>query len=146
MTKEQWHSQRLQHYWNLTIRVFCVISLTLIGEVLTFCREAVGIFYRPSQLGKVLSGSVTPDQSGHVSNGNKEVVCISQSSSIIGISPSDCFISYPVHLLGRSYPSAEKQSVYSTAPANWASSTIRWCAKSINNYSLKVSYWHQIVL
>ena len=31
-------------------------------------------------------------------------------------------MSYPGHSLGgRSYPSAEKQSVYSTAPADWAS-------------------------
>ena len=31
-----------------------------------------------------------------------------------------CLVSYPGHLLGKSYPSAERQSVYSTAPANWA--------------------------
>ena len=29
-------------------------------------------------------------------------------------------VSYPGHSLGGSYPSAEKQSVYSTAPADWA--------------------------
>ena len=40
--------------------------------------------------------------------------------SIIGVSPSDCLVSYPGHLLGVSYPFAEKQLVYSTALADWA--------------------------
>ena len=31
------------------------------------------------------------------------------------------FASYPGYSLGESYPSAEMQSEYSTAPANWAS-------------------------
>ena len=36
-----------------------------------------------------------------------------------GTSLSDCLVSYPGHSLRRSYPSAEVQSVYSTAPADW---------------------------
>ena len=44
-----------------------------------------------------------------------------QSSSITGTSPSDCYVSYPGHsLTGGLYSSVEKQSVYSTAPADWA--------------------------
>ena len=44
-----------------------------------------------------------------------------QNFSIAGTSPSDCLVSYPEHSLGvGSYPSAEKQLVYSTAPADWA--------------------------
>ena len=43
---------------------------------------------------------------------------IPQSSSITGASPSDCFVSYPSHLWGKTYLSAEKQSMYSTATAN----------------------------
>ena len=35
-------------------------------------------------------------------------------------SPSDCLVSYPRHSLGESCPSAEIQSVYSTASADWA--------------------------
>ena len=51
------------------------------------------------------------------SDSNEGVLCIPQSSSITGTSPSDCLVSYPGHLLrGVSYPSAEKQFVYSTAP------------------------------
>ena len=61
----------------------------------------------------ILSGATTPAQSGPESDGN-EGVC-----HITGTSPSDCLVSDPGHLLGGgSYPSAEKQLVYSTAPAN----------------------------
>ena len=45
---------------------------------------------------------------------------IPQRSSVSGTSPSDCLVSYPRHSLGGSYPSAEMQSGYSTAPASWA--------------------------
>ena len=58
--------------------------------------------------------------SGPGSDGNKGVLSIPQSSSIAGISPSDCLVSYQdTRWEGGSYPSAEKQSVYSTAPADW---------------------------
>ena len=57
-----------------------------------------------------------PDQSGPGSNGNEGVLCIPQSSSITGISPS-----YPGQSLGRgSYPTAGVQSVFSTAPVDKA--------------------------
>ena len=51
--------------------------------------------------------------------GNEMALHIPQNSSITGTSPSDCLVSYPEHL-GESYPSAEMQSVYSTAPVDWA--------------------------
>ena len=58
-TWERWqwtcnlHSPKLQHYWNLTIRLFRVISRTLFERVvLPLCREAVGVFYTPYPLGK----------------------------------------------------------------------------------------------
>ena len=35
-------------------------------------------------------------------------------------SASDCLMSYPGHSLEESYPTAEMQLVYSTAPADWA--------------------------
>ena len=42
-------------------------------------------------------------------------------------STSDCLVSYLGHsLVGGSYPSAEKQSVYSTAPADWAITDKGW--------------------
>ena len=43
----------LQHYLNLTIRLFSVISKTLIvGGILPLCIEEVSVFYSTSQLGK----------------------------------------------------------------------------------------------
>ena len=69
---------------------------------------------------RTLSGATTPGQSGPGSNKNEGVLHIPQSSSITRASPSDCLVSYPGHSLGESYPSAEMQTVYSTAPANWA--------------------------
>ena len=48
------------------------------------------------------------------------VLRIPQSSSTAGTSPLDCLVSYAGHSLGGSYLSAEVQSVYSTAPADWA--------------------------
>ena len=60
-------------------------------------------------------------QSGPRSDGNEDVLHIPQSSIITGTSPSDCLVSYPRHSLGGSYPSTEVQSVYSIAPADWAS-------------------------
>ena len=65
-------------------------------------------------------GATTPGQSGPGSNGNKGVLCIPQSTSITGVSPSDCLMSYPGHSLEELYPSAEMESVYSAAPADWA--------------------------
>ena len=63
------------------------------------------------------SGVTTQGQSGPGSNGNEGVICISQSS-IVGASPSDC-LSYSGHL-GKSYSSAEMQSLYSSATNDWA--------------------------
>ena len=37
-----------------------------------------------------------------------------------GRNGNDCLVSYPERLWGESYPSAEKQSVYSTVPPDWA--------------------------
>ena len=69
------------------------------------------------------NSSIRPIDQGRVwlgSNGNKELLHISQSSSITGSSPSD-LLSYLGHSLGvRGYPFARLQLVYSTAPADWA--------------------------
>ena len=43
-----------------------------------------------------------------------------QSSRITEVSPTDCLVSCTGHSLGESYSSAEMQSVYSMAPADWA--------------------------
>ena len=72
---------------------------------------------------RALSGATIPGQSGPRSNGNEGVLCIPPNSSITGTLPSDCLVSYPGCSLVGSYNSAEVQSVYSTAPANWAKET-----------------------
>ena len=55
------------------------------------------------------------------------VLCITQSSSITGTSPSDFLVSYPGYsFVEGSYPSAEEQLVYSTTPANWAITHKGW--------------------
>ena len=69
----------------------------------------------------ILSGATTPGQSEPGSNGSDGVLCIFQCSSITGAVPSDCLVFNPGHLLKEvSYSSAEIQSVYSSAPADWA--------------------------
>ena len=58
-TWERWqwrvtqHSPKLQQYLNLNIRLFSVISRTLVGGVLPHGRDTVGVFYSPSRLSKV---------------------------------------------------------------------------------------------
>ena len=56
---------------------------------------------------RTLSVATTPGQSGPGNDGSEGVLHIPQSSSITGASLLDCFVSYPVHSLGESYPSAE---------------------------------------
>ena len=70
---------------------------------------------------RTLTGAIIPGQSGPGSDVNKGVFRIPQTSNITGTSPSDYFVSYLGHSMGGSYPSAEKQLVYSTAPADRAS-------------------------
>ena len=79
-----------------------------------------------------LSGATTPGQSGPGSDCSKEVLCISQSFSITGTSPSDCLVSFPGHSLGGFDPSVEKQLVYSTTPAEWA--------RCKREYELEINY------
>ena len=70
-----------------------------------------------------LLGATTPGQNEPKSDCNKGVLRIPQSSSITGTSPSDCLVpdlGYSLEM--GSYTSVEKQSVYSAAPADWATS------------------------
>ena len=58
---------------------------------------------------RTLSGATTPGLGGPGSDGNEWGLCVPQSSSITGTSPSVC-----------SYPTAEVLSMYSIAPADCA--------------------------
>ena len=64
-----------------------------------------------------LSDAITQDQNG--SRSDEGVLRISQSSCITVAPLSDYLVSYPGHTLEKSFPSAEIQSVYSTAPVDW---------------------------
>ena len=70
---------------------------------------------------RTLSNATTWGQKGPGSDGREGVIRIPQSSSLTETSPSDCLLSSLGHSSGRerSYPYAEKQSVYFTAPADW---------------------------
>ena len=71
---------------------------------------------------RILSDAITPSQSGPWSECDEVVLCIFQSSSISGASPSDCLMSYTRCCWG-SYSSAEMQSALSTIPADSAFQT-----------------------
>ena len=84
--------------------------------------------------------ATTPGQSGPGTDGNQRVLILPQSSTITGTSPSNCLVSYPGHWLllgGGSYPSAEVQLVYSTAPAVRAKHFIS-CLKENMKLKLKL--------
>ena len=66
-----------------------------------------------------LSGNTSLGMSGPGSEGKERVLSVPQSSSITEASPLDCLVSYPEHLLGKSYPSTEIESVYYAALADW---------------------------
>ena len=83
-----------------------------------------------SPIDKTPSRATTLSQSGLGSNGSEGVLCIPQSSSITGTSPSDCLVSYPWR--GR-YPSIEMQSVYSTNLTKRASLTLCAIRSHTNN-------------
>ena len=45
------HSPKPQYYWSFTTRLVNVLSRALVGEVLPFCRDAVGVYYSLHRLG-----------------------------------------------------------------------------------------------
>ena len=72
-------------------------------------------------MNRTLSGATNLGQSGPGKDSNEGLLCIPQSSSITGASSSDYLMSYQdTRWEVEFYSSAEKQSVFSTAPANWA--------------------------
>ena len=51
--RDNLHSPKLQDYRSLTISFFSVISRLLVEGVLPFCKDAICVFYRISQLDQV---------------------------------------------------------------------------------------------
>ena len=68
-------------------------NLTLVISLHTVCSTR--------SIDRILSGAITPGQSGFWSNGNEGVLHIPQISKAGG-SPSDCLLSYLGHPLGAS--------------------------------------------
>ena len=87
----------------------------------------------PVNWSQAQSGATTLGQSGPVSNGNEGLLCFPQSFCITGTSLSDCLVSYPGHLLWGSYLPAEKQSMYSTTPVNWAMIKLWTCCGGLTS-------------
>ena len=98
---------------------------------------------------RTLSDATTPGQCRPGNIGNEGVLHIPQSSSITGTSPSDCLVSYiqDTHCGCGSYPSAEKQSVYSTAPADWAIHFFKTFSLALGECSQHTNYnWYHCSL
>ena len=89
----------IQLDWNFTIRLFSVIFRIIVGGVLPFCRDAVGVFYCSSYIERVLN--------------------ISQSFRT-GASPSNVVYCHTqdTHYGDASYFSLEVYSTYSTVSAD----------------------------
>ena len=58
-----YYTWTLQYYWSLTIRLFSVISRTLVVGFLPVCRDAVSVFYSPSKLDRLLGWGRQVEQS-----------------------------------------------------------------------------------
>ena len=99
--------------------VFVYTQLNVNSWFQTIQFSVITQFSSTSFIDRTLSGAPTPGQSGPGNNENKGLLRISQRSSITRGSSSDCLVSYTKQSMGSSYSSAEKQSVYSAAPADW---------------------------
>ena len=76
-----------------------------------------------------LSGATTLGQSRPGSNGNEGVLCIPQSSSIAGTSPSDCLVSYPGHSWGGGLTPLQRSSRCILQPQPTGQWNIRVCGR-----------------
>ena len=94
------------------------MSKTVLFQVIQFSISTQ--FSSIWHIATTLSGATTPAQSAPGSDDNEGVLRIPQNSNITATSPSDCLVSYPGHSFWGSYSSAEKQSVYSAVPTDWA--------------------------
>ena len=89
------------------------MSKTVLFQTIQFSLSTLFSSIQP--IDWTLSGAITPSQ-----DDNEGVLRIPQNSNITEASPSEFIVPYPGHSAGKSHPSAEVQSVYSTTPADWA--------------------------
>ena len=98
-------------------------QFSLANKTSSFSNKSVKQISTIWLIDRTLIGATIPGQRGLGSDGSESVLLIPQNFSITRISPSDCFVLYPGHLFEESYPWAEMNLVYSTAPAVSASYT-----------------------
>ena len=98
---------RAHTYWNLTIRLFSVISWILVEESYpsaekqsVYCIAPADWILHCCNIYIYICVCVCVCVCVRVYDGNDGILCIPQSSSITGTSPSDCLMSYPRHLFG----------------------------------------------
>ena len=104
--------------WHINL---CTLFNFYVNKQFYFLKNQLSIrtqFSSNWPIDRTESAATTLDQSGPGSNGNEGLLRSFQSSNNSEASQSDCLMSYPGHLLGKSHPSTEKQSVISTVPAN----------------------------
>ena len=115
---------RIEIYW-------CSLNIkTVLFQAIKFSRSTQ--FSSIWFIDRTLSGATTMGQSEPGSDVNEWVLRIPQSSSITGISTSDCLVSYTRTL-------AEMQSMYSTAPSDWVNDT--WSKTKSNYIMTSVLFW-----
>ena len=121
----QWQKHFYSKQFSLASKNFHFKQFNLNVKIVLFQAIQLNISTQFSSIwpiDRIFSCATTPGQSVPESDGSEGYSAFPQSPSITRPSPSDCLVSYPGHLLqGFFYPSAEKQLVYSTAPADWAS-------------------------
>ena len=124
------YSSKLKYYRSLTVR-FCVISGHSLEGVLPHCRDVVGVFHNPSRL------SHQDTRWGEVLPLRREAVGLLHSPS--RLNPQGTRWRRVV------LTSREKQSVYSTAPADWATRTLVWKGvTSLERSSRRGLFWTSV--
>ena len=74
------------------------MSKTVLFQAIQFCISVQFSYIWP--IDRILSRATTPGHSGPRNEGDEEALHILQSSSITGISTSDCLVSYKEHWMG----------------------------------------------
>ena len=104
-----------------------VHSLNVIAVLFQAILFNISTLFSPiSRIDRTRLGATTPGYNRPESDGNKGVLRISQTASIIGSTPSDCLVSYIKDTRWGTYPTAEMRSVCPSAPADWTNKNQEW--------------------
>ena len=107
LAKAQFQCQKQFHFKQFILAQVRSLNVeTVLLQAIQFSISTLFSAIRP--IDKTLSGPSIPGQTGPGSDGNEVVLCITQSSSITGTSPSGCLVSYPGQSLGGVLPCCRK--------------------------------------